>query len=80
MDCREMVELLGEYMEKELAEEVCQCIEKHLNECDRCKNLYETYREVIELCQELFGNICVCYARKNELLELLRNKLNYKEV
>ena len=75
-----MVELLGEYMDRALAEEVCQCIEKHLEECDRCKNLYETYKEVIELCQELFGKKCVFYARKKELLGFLREKLNKKEV
>ena len=48
--CREVFSLLSEYLNLELATEVCQEIESHIAGCPPCIEFAESLRKTVELC------------------------------
>ncbi len=53
MNCRELVELLCEFLEGELSAEKAQHIQEHLDACPPCVVYVETYRVTIRLSRKL---------------------------
>ncbi len=51
--CRELVELLIDFVSNELPPEHCARIEKHLCDCPPCEAYVRTYRLTIQLCRKL---------------------------
>ena len=51
--CRELLRSLSDYVDGELDESLCQEIEKHMAECDRCQIVIDTLRKTIELYHTL---------------------------
>jgi len=49
MTCKELVELVTEYLEGTLAEELRAKMEDHLSRCDGCTNYLEQMRQTIRL-------------------------------
>ncbi|MCS6906929.1 MAG: zf-HC2 domain-containing protein [Anaerolineales bacterium] len=47
--CREMLSALSEYLDGELASELCAAIEVHLAECKNCRIVVDTLRKTITL-------------------------------
>jgi anti-sigma factor RsiW len=53
MNCREMVELLCEFLEGELSAEQYRDICQHMDGCPPCVIYFETYRVTIRLSRKL---------------------------
>ena len=49
MTCKELVELVTEYLEGTLAEDLRAKMEDHLSRCDGCTNYLEQMRQTIRL-------------------------------
>jgi len=50
--CKEVFELLSQYLDLELPPEACQEIEGHLAGCPPCVEFAESLRRTVELCLE----------------------------
>ena len=53
MTCRELVELLLDFLDGELPEERRRVLEAHLSLCQPCLNYLETYKVTIQLTRRL---------------------------
>jgi anti-sigma factor RsiW len=53
MTCRELVELLLDFLDGELPEERRRILEAHLALCQPCLNYLETYKVTIQLTRRL---------------------------
>ena len=49
--CRELIEFLDDYVSNQLAPEMRQAFERHLNICKHCRDYLTTYRETIVLAR-----------------------------
>ncbi|WP_432662054.1 zf-HC2 domain-containing protein [Wukongibacter baidiensis] len=49
MECREVIEMIDRYYEKQLNDIEVHKIEKHLEECDECRNEYEEMKVIFNL-------------------------------
>ncbi|GEM_PF-1213273 len=79
MGCREIVELLGELVDKDLSDIVCESLNKQISECEECKVIYKTYIESIKLCRELGSVECFEECINDRLITFLRKTLNKEE-
>jgi anti-sigma factor (TIGR02949 family) len=50
--CCELLGALSEYIDGELADELCGELERHIQECTNCKIVYNTLQKTIELYQQ----------------------------
>ncbi len=51
--CRRLKALLGDYLDGELDEQLCQEMESHLGDCQPCRAVVDTTRRTIQLyCDE----------------------------
>jgi hypothetical protein len=53
MNCRELAELLLEFLSGELEAEYCEEIRQHLVKCPPCEAYFETYRITVTLSHNL---------------------------
>jgi predicted anti-sigma-YlaC factor YlaD len=53
MTCRELAELLSDYLEGELAQEMCVTIRAHLEVCPECVYFVESYQLTIQISRRL---------------------------
>ena len=53
MNCRELTELLLDFLNDELPEDFCARIRQHLEECPPCVIYVETYQITIKLSRKL---------------------------
>ena len=53
MTCRELAELLSDYVHGELAAELAEHISRHLCDCPPCEAYVNTYRITIQLSRKL---------------------------
>jgi anti-sigma factor RsiW len=53
MTCRELAELLADFIDNELPQENCQQIQEHLGDCPHCVHYVATYRLTIQLTRIL---------------------------
>ncbi|MDX2033990.1 MAG: zf-HC2 domain-containing protein [Blastocatellia bacterium] len=51
MDCREMFARLSEYLDGELDEDLCQCFDSHMRDCEPCLAFLATLKKTVELCR-----------------------------
>lgn len=49
--CREVIDLLSEYLDVELPLDACRMIEDHLSECSPCVEFAEGLRKTVQLCR-----------------------------
>jgi anti-sigma factor (TIGR02949 family) len=47
--CRELLASLSEYVDGSLDESLCEVIEQHMSECERCQIVVDTLRKTVEL-------------------------------
>ncbi len=50
--CRQLLSTLGDYVDGELSAELCAEIERHMQDCQRCRIVVDTMKKTIELYQE----------------------------
>ncbi len=53
MECRELSDILSDYMDGELSEAQCAEIQEHIKACPHCRGFVETFRKSLELAHEL---------------------------
>lgn len=53
--CKDYLRRFSEYIDGELAPELCMKIETHLKECSNCTIVYNTLRRTIDLVHETKG-------------------------
>ncbi len=53
MTCRELAEILIDYIQGELDAQLCEHISQHLSDCPPCETYVATYRITIELTRQL---------------------------
>lgn len=51
MDCSEVLEQLGEYLDRDAAQALCKAIEAHLERCKDCRFEVDTIKQTIVLYQ-----------------------------
>ncbi len=49
--CIDIFDLLCDYLDEELEDEICTEIEEHFEECPYCTPFFNTYQQTITLCQ-----------------------------
>jgi len=55
--CKEVFELLSQYLDMELPPEACQEIEGHLAGCPPCVEFAESLRRTVDLCHEYESSV-----------------------
>ena len=74
-ECREMVDLLVDYLDGELSVGTTMDLEKHLKGCDNCLAFLNTYRKAVSLSQKLeYGDIPAELQKR--LRDFLSDKMN----
>jgi len=53
MTCRELAEILLDYLDGELDQEYCATIRSHLEVCQHCVHFVQTYQMTIEVSRRL---------------------------
>ncbi len=53
MTCRELADILSDYLAGELAQEHCATIRSHLDACPHCVHFVETYQITIQVSRQL---------------------------
>jgi anti-sigma factor RsiW len=56
LNCGQMLADLSDYVDGELALELCAEIELHLSECDNCRVVVNTLRKTIEIVHQTGGD------------------------
>lgn len=75
-DCKIVQDLLPNYIEKLTNNETNKYIEKHINECEECKNIFENMKKDLKLNDSKKDDREVKYIKKfNRKFKLLRNIL-----
>lgn len=72
MTCRELVELVTEYLEGTLPQDTRQRMEKHLSGCDGCTHYLEQMRQTIQLTGQVREDNLTAQQR-DDLLRLFRD-------
>jgi anti-sigma factor RsiW len=72
MSCRELVQLITDYLEGGLSKRDRRRFERHLRDCDGCTTYVEQMRETVRLAGVLSEDDLAPQAR-DELLEVFRN-------
>ena len=52
MDCKKILQELNLYIDGELEKELCQQLEIHLKDCDRCRIVLDTTKKTIEIYRD----------------------------
>jgi predicted anti-sigma-YlaC factor YlaD len=52
MDCKKILQELNLYIDGELEEALCQQLQAHLRDCDRCRIVLDTTRKTIEIYRD----------------------------
>jgi anti-sigma factor RsiW len=73
MTCRELVELLGEFLSGELPPEQRGHVERHLDGCDGCIAYLESYHLTVHLSRQL-PSPCLPPRLRERLEEILREE------
>jgi hypothetical protein len=72
--CREVVEIVTDYLESALPAEQREAFELHLSYCDGCVNYFDQVRATIRLSREL-GDDALPESLQGDLLRLLGGSL-----
>jgi anti-sigma factor RsiW len=72
MTCKELVELVTEYLEGTLPKDVRTRMEQHLSGCDGCTNYLEQIRQTIRLTGQIREE-SLTSAQRDDLLRLFRD-------
>ena len=75
LTCKELVELIIDYLEGKLPDEVRMRLENHLSKCNGCTNYLEQMRRTIRLTGELREE-SLTPRQRDDLLQLFRGWKN----
>lgn len=52
LECREIFELLSDYLDGSLAPDECERVKRHIEDCAPCVEFLESLRRSVSLCRE----------------------------
>jgi len=73
IECRQIAELLGEYLEGTLPRQTCELLEWHIEGCAPCVAFVNTYRGTINAARKL-RDVDIPPELKKRLLAVLRTQ------
>jgi hypothetical protein len=73
LECRQIAELLGEYLEGTLSKRTAELLEWHIDGCAPCVAFVNTYRGTVNATRAL-RDVAIPAELKNRLLTVLRTK------
>ena len=73
MECRQIAELLGDYLDGTLPKETSELIEWHIESCAPCVAFVNTYRGTVHAARKL-GATAIPPELKQRLLSVLRSR------
>ncbi|MBL8233549.1 MAG: zf-HC2 domain-containing protein [Bryobacterales bacterium] len=53
MSCKEIFEMLSQYLDRELPAEVCDCMETHIEACPPCVEFVQTLEKTVRICRTM---------------------------
>lgn len=74
--CKNVVENIMEYIDKELDLETLNALETHTGDCPECMAFVNTYKRMLELTGKLKDKPFVTPEIRNRLRILLKSKMN----
>lgn len=74
--CKDVVENIMDYIDKELDMETLRELEKHTGECPECKAFVDTYRKMLDVAGKLSEKPSVTPEIRNRLKTLLKSKID----
>ncbi len=77
MTCKEVIEVLADYLEATLASDLARELEEHLRSCAPCQAYLNTYRKTADLTGEA-GRVEMPEEMKRHLREFLLKQLGAK--
>lgn len=75
MVCKELTDVLCDYLEGTLDPEIHEELEEHFKDCPPCTAFLNTYKKTSFLCRQTFGQIEVPPALEEKLKSFIQNKL-----
>lgn len=75
MSCKNVVENIMEYIDKELDDKTLQELKAHLEVCPECKSFVDTYKKMLKLSGNLKNKKFVTPEIRQRLRDLLKSKL-----
>ncbi len=75
MNCLEFQKKLIDFFEQNYKDKKCKAILKHIEICEKCRELYESYKKIID-CARLLRLNSLPEDCKEILYENLKKKLN----
>jgi putative zinc finger protein len=76
--CRQVLEMLSDYLNLELPPDACRQIEQHLDGCHPCEEFAESLRKTVDLCRQFQPDELpapISQSAREELLEAYRKML-----
>lgn len=73
--CKDVVENITDYIDKELDLETLSELEKHTGECPECRAFVDTYKRMLDLAGKLKEKRFVTPEIRNRLKTLLKSKV-----
>ena len=73
--CKDFVDNIMGYIDKELDYETMRTLEQHLELCPECKSFVDTYKKMLELSSSLKNKKFVTPEIRSRLKKLLESKL-----
>jgi len=74
--CKDVVENIMDYIDKELDVETLNELEKHTGECPECRAFVDTYRRMLDVTGKLKERRSVTPEIRNRLKTLLKSKID----
>ena len=75
MVCKELTDVLCDYLEGTLDSETHKELEEHFNDCPPCMAFLSTYKKTSNLCRQCIGQTEIPPALKEKLKSFVQNKL-----
>ncbi|MCM8766872.1 MAG: zf-HC2 domain-containing protein [Candidatus Omnitrophica bacterium] len=77
MDCREIIKLISDYIDRELEQVKREILEEHIKVCERCKTILNTTEKTIFLSKKIYKNKKV--PRKIEKILYYQIRIRYRK-
>ncbi len=74
MTCKETIDVLADYLEQSLTDELAAALEQHLADCAPCRAYLSTYRKTRDLTRRA-GRVPMPEEMKRRLHRFLRERL-----
>jgi predicted anti-sigma-YlaC factor YlaD len=77
--CSELLKSIGDYLDGDIAPEICAELEEHIKSCEKCKVVVDTMKKTIYLYHEHSEINCIPGDVKEKLFQKLELKDYLKE-